>query len=149
MVYLEDLVASMTVECKWEFLVWQLLDANGFNDVEITGGVYCPADNGDEEAVQFNIHTNMINAKELYGLYDKARELMVKLDEIRNSMIINLRCDIHDFISPYQKLLGISDKNGFDSKYDINNSINNLNDTLITFLICQMKENGLLNVKGD
>ena len=149
MVYLEDLVASMTVECKWEFLILQLLNANGFNDVEITRGVYCPADNGDEEAVQFNIHTNMINAKELYGLYDKARDLMDKLDKIRDKMITNIQESLYGVLSPYQKELGLEDGIGIDSEYDINDSVNELNDTLIELFTYQMRENGLLEVKED
>ena len=145
--YFTTIDASMTVEDKWVFLIDNLLEVNGFDMYEKKiGEDPCVNEECDMEMTQFNIHTYMHYSQKINNLFAKAEELMDKIDKIRDKMITDLQTSMYDVLAPYQKELGLENGIGIDSEYDINESVNNLNDVLIELLTYQMREDGLLEV---
>ena len=140
--------ASLTVDSRFAFLIEQMLEVNGFDWCDITDGEV-PCEDGVYETKQFTIHSYMHYATKLKNLFDRADEIIGVLIKIREKMISDVHENIYGIIAPYQDMLGIKKETGIDSEYDINDSVNDLNDTLIELLVYQMRENGLLIVKED
>ena len=140
--------ASLTVDSRFDFLIEQMLEVNGFGYFDITDGENLYEDRV-YETKQFTIHSYMNYTKKLKNLFDKANKIIDDLIKIKGKMIDDIHENIYGIIAPYQDILGIGNETGIDSEYDINDSVNELNDTLIELLVYQMRENGLLNVKED
>ena len=140
--------ASLTVDSRFAFLIERLLEANGFYYFDITDGED-PCMDGVYETKKFTIHSYIRYATKLKNLFDKADKIIDELIKIREKMVDDIHENIYGIIAPYQDMLGIEKDTGIDSEYDINDPVNELNDTLIELLVYQMMENGLLNVKED
>lgn len=140
--------ASLTVDSRFAFLIEQMLEVNGFDSFDIIYGAD-PCEDGVNETKEFTIHSYMHDAKKLKNLFDRADEIIDVLIKIKGKMISDIQENIYGIIAPYQDMLGIEKETGIDSEYDINDSVNDLNDTLIELLVYQMRENGLLIVKED
>lgn len=140
--------ASITVDSIFAFLIENMLEVNGFDCFDIIDGTD-PCEDGAYETKQFNIRFYIDYTTKLKNLFDKADKIIDELIKIKDKMVSDIRENIYGIIAPYQDILGIEKETGIDSEYDINDSVNELNDTLIELLVYQMRENGLLIVKED